>query len=236
MSRQFRAGFYSAHHPSDPATAKALATLLGEKHVAAQKCDTVERAKKPFSAAALAECYSDEGTAFVTGSEAGFSAYFKRWPNLSVWRFFFDVDDDDPAPWCAWMERVAEKLPPYFGYLCPDDEFDAKHQSLPGRKGISVAEFKEYLPGLYWMTVFGKELSAGIGKKGFNQLLDCEVTSLKGGLTSVRFSGPAVLADYQPRIATLQKQAARLKPNLFFDPKKASGYQQIPELVAALGG
>lgn len=132
------------------------------------------------------------------------------------------------------MERLAQKLPPYFAYLCPQDDYDTRHMSLTGPKGVSVPEFSRYLPGLYWMTVFGKELTASIGKKAFEQLIDCEVVSLEEGLTSVRFNEAAVLDGYEGRIDTLQKHARRLKPNLFFDPEKASGYEQIPEL-AGLG-
>jgi hypothetical protein len=230
---RYRSVFYTPKKPSQLATCKALAPLL--KQIGAEKCDVVERARKPFSAETLCRCYADELNAFVTGNEAGFVGFFSDWgETLSGWRFAFDVEGD-PARWCTWVEKLAVKLPPYFAYLCPQDDYDTRHMSLPGAKGVSVAEFREYLPGLYWMTVFGKDLTAGIGKKAFDQLSDCEVKSLKGGLTSVRFEGPAVLAGYEPRIATLQKQATRLKPNLFFDPKKSSGYQQIPELLSALG-
>ncbi len=232
---RFRCVLYTPKKLSDLATCEALAALLREQHIAARKCDVVERARRPFSAATLRRCYADEHNAFVTGSEAGFVGFFSDWgQTLSGWHFYFDVEGD-PAPWCAWLERLARKLPPYFAYLCPQDDYDTRHMSLPGPKGISVPEFSRYLPGLYWMTVFGKELSAGLGRQAFARLLDCQVKRLAGGLTSVRFQGAAVLDGYASRIRTLQKQATRLQPDLFFEPGRSSGYQQVPALLAALG-
>lgn len=231
---KFTCAFYTPHKLSDLSVCQQLAEILTQPPASALKCDSVERAKMSFSVQAMNQCYLDEFSVFVAG-KSGFLTHFSDWgPKLSIWRIYFTVKNNLDL-WCQWIEDLAQVLPPYFGYACPQEEYNSKHLTLPRPRGISMAEFRQYLPGLYWWTVFGSELREFVEPGIRQKLSDWRVSFLDKNLISVRSSQAPALEDYTHRIEEFQRTAELINPGLFFNPLKTSGYRQSPQLLQALG-
>src|SRR5204862_5766600 len=114
---------------------------------------------------------------FVRGGKDSFLGFFKQQPgNLSTWNFWLDVRamrGRKVERWLEWFFRLCSELPILYGFGCSEAEYDAKHRYVKvvpgvgrasGAVGVSIAEFYQYLPGLYWLTIFGPELAQAFGQ------------------------------------------------------------------------
>ena len=103
---------------------------------------------------------------FVRGAKDDFLALFTRpRPSLSIWTLWLDVAAIQGevailgSGGCSCMRGVSV----LYGFAGTEEEYEAKHATSRrprealwlGWPGASLSSFFEYLPGLYWLTIFG---------------------------------------------------------------------------------
>jgi hypothetical protein len=224
---------YTPQQIAHVGTARTLWRLLDDQTVAPAKFDSVERAKKIFSAGGAeqaSQLYKDDGLLFVRGRRDRFVTSFERMPaGWSRWNIWIDLramQGPKLEQWLAWFYRLCQELPPFFAYGCSQEEYDAKHRVVtdyPGggtsitAVGKSNRDFHQYLPGLYWLTVFGNELVQDFGRSKILHLPNVDITELKSGNISVRLSEPVVPNAMDQRLESERKLADILGPRFFFD-------------------
>jgi hypothetical protein len=103
---------------------------------------------------------------------------------------------------------LVDELPVLFGGFYSIAEYDAKHLtvrelagggSAEGAVGISNAEFRKYLPGIYWLTVFGPELAAALDFSGLSRL-PVTLTTLPRGSRVLQIDEPLITEDMAKRL------------------------------------
>lgn len=249
--RQFTLILYTARQVSDRATARALWRLLDDPLIAPHRFDSVERAKRPFRAGAAAEAaqlYDDERSLFVRGERDKFVAMFSahgRGP--ARWYFWVDLKamkGEKGERWLDWFLRLCGELPPLFGSGCSEEEYEAKHYvvtehagggSSTGAVGISTAEFWKYLPGIYWLTVFGPELVETFGAAKLRALPGTEARDLEGGQVALRLTEPVEPADMEQRLGREAQLADALGAQYFFDRRRPEAeFKPVAALLEAM--
>ena len=253
MSQEFLITFYTLHQLSDRNIMRRLWSFLDVPLVQPKRYDSVERARKPFAPELSDDAvslYSREGTLFVRGDKDGFLAFFSRERNgLSLWRFYLNasaVQGKKRDLWIKWMFDLCETFPVLYGMGCSAVEYDAKHLALENfpdggrmRKtyGVSIQEFFQYLPGVYWLTIFGKEL--GLAFKSRWQLLDSIsiVKFLAQDQVAVQVNGSVFTEDMDKRLLLERKIADLLGGEFFFDRFRMaeSKLKIVPQLAKVLG-
>jgi hypothetical protein len=199
-------------------------------------------------AAAAAQIYDDEGCLFVRGRKDSFLGSFARQSaGLSIWNFFLDVKamhGRKGERWLAWFLHLSSELPVLFGFGCSIAEYEAKHliiRKLPngGRVtewvGISVSEFMQYLPGIYWLTIFGSELVEAFTRAKLESLPDVKSFVLNANQMGICLSEPIVHPNMNRRLQTESQLAAILGAQYFFDRNKAGqSFEPVPQLLQVL--
>ena len=127
---------------------------------------------------------------------------------------------------------------------CAKEEHDVKHKivrqlsgtrTATGAVGMSEPEFHQYLPGLYWLTVFGKELVEHFGKPKLMSLPDVVVTELENDQLAVRLSEPVVPDSMERRLEAERRLADILGPQFFFDRSRHDvKLEPVPALLKSL--
>jgi hypothetical protein len=246
MARDFSVTLYTKYHPSDPGTVSALWPILESPLIKPVKFDSVERAKKPFTSRSYSEAaqlYDDESMLFVRGGVNSFLAFFSREMNgLSVWRFFMDrkcVEEPRRSIFIEWLTALCAEFPVFFGFGCTDEELDAKHLSIrdvPGGRmqrinGLAVFEFFQFLPGVYWLTLFGPELSGDFSSPIAELETSAEINRIDGNQTLLFLPGPPFPEDLNERVRTGKKTAAVLGQDHFFNPDNSPGQLRLPQTL-----
>ena len=252
MSQTFRFRLFTVRRVSDPGTLRVLWRLLGEPLVKPQAFDSIERARIPFRPDALdraARLYDDDGILFVKGGQDSFLAVFTRQPrSLATWDFWLDVralqKGEGGRPWLEWVFSVCDALPVLYGFGCSVEEYEAKHRRvrrLPGGRtargavGVAIAQFWQFLPGIYWLTIFGAELVRAFGKEKPAQLPGVETIELAAGQVAILSDGPAVPDNMEERLKQEQRIADILGPTFFFDRNRAElQFEPVPALLEVL--
>jgi len=250
MSSQFRIRLYTARSLSDVSICRALWELLSDPFLDVQKYDSVERARIPFDEHAFAkasELYKDSGTLFVRGGRDKFLASFSRESGgWSIWGFWLTIGSPVDArvePWIEWLFKLCGKLPVLFGFACSEFEYDAKHtrvRQVPGGTatgavGISIREFQLYLPGVYWLTILGREVVSGLNAEEAMSLSSVEAIQLDGNQLAIRLKEPVLPESIDGRLEMERRLADQLGAQFFFDRSRSDiKFQAIPELTQAL--
>jgi hypothetical protein len=173
---------------------------------------------------------------------------FARQPHgLSTWHFWVDTQAVKTGPtdqWIQWVFRLCSDLPILFGTGCDEAEFDAKHsflRELPeGRRvsgfvGVSVPDFYRFLPGIYWLTIFGKELVVSIGRDTLSKLTSAVAIPIQPSQMALILRGDAQPRDMSERLTTTRRIAEALGANHFFDKDRSpADLTQYPNLSRAL--
>jgi len=245
VAKTFRLTIYTAQDLTNPTTAQAMWQTLDNPLIQPQRFDSVERARQVYDGndpEAACKIYSREGMLFVRGAKESFTAMFMRTNDpLSLWTFWWDVkamSDKKRDPWLTWIYGLCRALPPYFGSGCSTEEHDAKHLvvkgSATGAVGVSIAEFRKFLPGLYWLTLFGPEVCEHFG----SVLESLPHTSFVRPATeqlALLLDGPVLPQNMEERLRTEAELSDLLRANYFFDRnRKGIKFAQVPELAAAL--
>jgi hypothetical protein len=125
------------------------------------------------------------------------------------------------AAWLAWMFRLIEACPVLFGHGETRSEHDAKHLIDTGDSeswvGASYAELHRFLPGIYWLTVFGSALSTALPVDKLAGLAELTVHRLPPDQVVLVLNEPPKPADLAARLAVERKIAAVLGDDLFYD-------------------
>ena len=180
MSDSFRLSLYTTTELSEAAVSQELWTLLARPLISPQSFDTVEHTEMPFRTgayAAAAELYDNAGSLFIKGQSDSFLAHFSRESNwLSIWDFYVTLDavaNSTNNKWLQWFFMVCKAFPvcsgmdallrstrPNIGVRRPSPGGGR----VTGWAGSIYRRFTQYLPGLYWLTIFGADLAQFFGQ------------------------------------------------------------------------
>jgi hypothetical protein len=245
---------YTLHRLSEKEAARRLWTVLDVPLIRPARYDSVERARKPFAPDAYedgAALYGDEGMLFVRGREDGFLAFFSREPRgLSVWRVFLNARALEGAKlerWLVWVFTLCETFPLLYGYGCSTAEYEAKHvavRHLPGggrirqTLGVSTQEFFQYLPGVYWLNLFGRELNRAFRSRYPLLGEPVAVRELAHDQAAVYLRQPVLAEDMEERLRMERRIADVLGAPFFFDRARMDelAFQSVPPLAEVLEG
>jgi hypothetical protein len=251
MTGSFRIRLMNQHQLSDPKVLDRVWRHLDSDLVQPTKFDSVERARREFRADAVteaAELFDRDLHLFVRGAKDDFLAVFTRpRPNLSIWTLWLDeeaMQGDRGEEWLAWLFELCEELPVLFGFGCTEDEYEAKHATkrvteggglVTGGKGASISAFFKYLPGLYWLAIFGPELVRGFGAHELEALPGVRVHRVGSDQIAIQLDEPPVPEDMDARLQKEAELAKQLGSEFFFDRERDPGeLRQVPELSKAL--
>ncbi len=248
MREEFVITLYTRHQLAYEETTQRLWDLLDVPLVRPLRYDVVERARKPFDPDAYrdaAALYNNEGCLFIRGSVNGFLAFFSRERRrMSLWRIYLntrDLQGKQLELWLAWLFTLCETFPVLYGYGCSTNEYNAKHltlEELPGggraRRtcGVSIQEFFRYLPGLYWLNIFGKELHRAFQPR-YSLLNERAVVRLLAPEQAAFYLREPILAeDISKRLTVEREMAELLGAAFFFDRSRVNEltFKMLPEL------
>ncbi|MFI9585439.1 type VI immunity family protein [Streptomyces sp. NPDC052236] len=251
MESIFRVSVYTPQDISNLHTTETLWQLLNDPLVAPRRFDSVERAKvefKPQNFDAACDIYSAEGVLLVRGSNDKFKAMFSHLSDrLAKWTFWWDLKamkNHRRVQWLQWLYGLCRQLPPYYGFACSVDEYDAKHTVVEAHEegtatrtvGVSAADFQRFLPGVYWLTIFGADLVNHFGSK-LQSLPNTHAINISSTQTAVLLDSPVVPEEMSDRLHTEAKLRSLLGAKYFFDRANVDGeYELVPGLARALGG
>lgn len=247
MRELFRFGLYLDKQFSEPKTSELVWRKLSESLVGAERFDSVNDAKIQFSEEAFrlaGQIYDDEGVLFVKGKRNLFLAVFTRQTErLSTWDFYLPVNALSGAKkdlWLDWIFDLCGKIPVIFGFGCSELEFYTKHErvkNLPGGgrvtewAGISFQELALYLPGFYWLTIFGKDLVNFFGEERLLNIPKIKAVTLDSGQIALLMKQPLMPDDMQNRFSDARSISEKIGENYFFNAEKPDfEYKQIPEI------
>jgi hypothetical protein len=249
---KFQIRLFTVHDLSNIVNMKKLWTILNDPLLAPRCYDSVERAKIPFTMDAFAgacELYQSRGALFVTGAKNSFTAYFSwQSEHLSVWNFYINVKamkDPKRRLWLEWIFSICGIFPVLYGFGCTDHEYDAKHMvrtalsgggRTTGWVGVSTPEFYNYLPGFYWLNIFGAEIVMYFGGARLLSLEETTGAEISGGQIALYLNSPVEPANLSDRLTTEAKLASALGTAFFFDRSRADiKFEAVPTLRDVLG-
>lgn len=252
MKNTFRMTLYTAQQLLDKETFRKLWNLLDTKIVSPLRYDSVERAKIPFSRDAIdsaTELYQNYRLLFVRGGKDNFLAVFsEETPSLSKWTFWLDVRSmrgEKAKYWLEWLFHLCGELPILYGFACSTEEYDAKHTTveiLPdalgyatSTVGVSTAEFYQYLPGLYWLSIFGPELVQEFGKSRLLMLPGVKSFAIGSMQVAIWFDEPVLPEKKELRLKAESHIADLIGPQFFFDRNRTDlKFEPVPQLIRKL--
>jgi hypothetical protein len=251
MAHTFRIRLFTSHDLSDQSTLGRLWSLLDDPVVRPTKYDSSEQTRKEFrpdAVADAAELYENRRYLFVRGASADFLAQFNRARDpLSAWTMWLDataLEGERADDWLQWLFRVCGEFPVLFGLGSTEEEQSAKHANVQatdrggvvrGARGISINEFFQYLPGLYWLTIFGPELVRAFGEDKLSALPGVRVHEIGSGQIAIELDEPPETDDLDARLEKEADLADRLGAEFFFDRNRPDvEFRQVPELLEAL--
>ncbi|MFD9869086.1 hypothetical protein ACFXI8_26560 [Streptomyces niveus] len=249
MSDTFRASLYTPLDIADSHTAQTLWSAINNPLISPRRFDSVERARIEFDARsceAARDIYSTEGVLFIQGANARFTAMFSQLTDsLSKWTFWWDLDamvGSVGEQWLQWLYRLIRQLPPYYGLACSADEYAAKHRAVGSDDiggatrmvGVSSADFHRFLPGVYWLTIFGAELVDHFGA-ALQSLPDTRCVTISPSNMAVLLDSPAKPESMAERLRTEARLTETLGADYFFDhTEKDCERTPVPSLAQAM--
>src|SRR5262249_21168283 len=154
----------------------------------------------------------EEGLLFVRGEKDGFVASFSErregWANWEIWLNVRALQGAKMKRWLDWFFSLCGELPVLYGFGCPVSEHDAKHLRVrqtptggaaTGAVGVASREFYQYLPGVYWLTVFGPELTKGLGANRIKSLPGIRTFPLKSQQIAICLDQPVAPKNMDER-------------------------------------
>jgi hypothetical protein len=205
-----------------------LWSVLAAPEVGALTFDHTERKHRhdftPDPSGAL-ELLDEHPAIYVKGKRDGFLFEGASGGNGTYRTNLYFNESADASKWVPWILQLVVEIPILFGGGCSMAEHDAKHLTVEklsgggsarGAVGLSNAEFQKYLPGIYWLTVFGPELAAELDFSGLSRL-PVTVTTLANDGRAVQLEEPFVPKDMTKRLELEAQIADVLGAGYFFD-------------------
>jgi hypothetical protein len=247
MAKTFRFTAYTAHDLGDPTTAETLWEVLDTPLISPARFDSVERAKRDFDAhqsAAASDIYGTEGVLFVRGAKNSFTAMFLTSPQkIARWTIWWSIAGmiGKRSEYVDWIFDLSHRLPAFFAFGCSSDEYEAKHLvveesqhgSVTREPGVATSDFLKHLPGLYWLNIFGPELTQHFGDALFT-LPHTNAIRIGGDQAAVLIDEPIVPVDLDERCRLETEMATALGGEYFYSKNRADNYEQVPTLRDAL--
>ncbi|UZI29985.1 hypothetical protein [Streptomyces sp. VB1] len=249
MANTFRASLYTPLDMADSRTAKTLWKLINNPIVAPGRFDSIERARIEFDGRnyeAARDIYSAEDVLFVKGENAKFLAMFTQLTtSLAKWTFWWELEamtGPSRDKWLHWLYELVRKLPPYYGFACSVGEYEAKHKIVDSSDegnsirmaGVSAGDFHKFLPGVYWLTIFGAELVSHFDEK-LEALPDVRRIQIPPSQVAILLDSPAVPESMGGRLRTEAHLAEMLDAKYFFDRAKIDAERQlVPPLARVM--
>jgi hypothetical protein len=183
------------------------------------------------------------GWLFIDGTKDGFSSMIRRQRgslySVDLWLSASALDGKRGHAWVGWIFRLVEACPVLFGHGETAPEYDAKHLVDTGDSeswvGSSLADLHAFLPGIYWLTVFGRTLASALPIDDLAGHGDVVVHRISGGEVVLVLAEPARPTDLAARLAVERKLAALLGDDLFFDRARPDReLRAVPAFVAEL--
>jgi hypothetical protein len=251
MSNKFKVTLYTLQQLSDKEKMQKLWAILDNPIVSPKFYDSVERAKIPFNSDAVAiatKLYEDEGFLFVRGGKDGFLGVFSRQSQeLSTWSIWLDIkamQGKKKHLWLEWFFHLCGELPILYGKGASVIEDDAKHSAvtvlpnggrISGKVGVSIAEFYKYLPGIYWLNIFGADLTKAFSEIKLMALPDSEVWRINSHQIAFCLLDSVLPNSMEQRLQKERYFADILGSIFFFDQnRKDLKFEIVPQLAKAL--
>jgi hypothetical protein len=183
------------------------------------------------------------GWLFIDGAKDGFASMIRRQRgelySIDIWLSASAMDGKRGEAWVRWMLRLVEACPVLFGHGETTAEHDAKHLLDTGDSeswlGSSLADLHAFLPGIYWLTVFGRDLARTLPIDELTAHGDVVVHRTTGGTVVLVLAEPAKPTDLGARLAVERKLAALLGDELFFDRERPDRVlRAVPAFVSEL--
>lgn len=245
MPARFRLALYIGSALHERAQFEPLWGLFSEAIVGASRWGreeppTEELTTDPGPALTLLK---NTGWLFIDGTKDGFSTMIRRQRgslySVDLWLSASAVDGKRGHAWLRWILRLIEACPVLFGHGETAPEYDAKHLVDTGDSeswvGSSLADLHAFLPGIYWLTVFGRTLSRALPIAKVDGRTDVVVHRISGGDVVLVLAEPATPGDLAARITVEQQLAALLGDELFFDRARPDReLRAVPAFVAEL--
>lgn len=245
--KQFRCELYTTLSPYRDADAFArLWSVLADPDVGAVSFDSFERRHRYQFTPEPAEAFAMvdyEQTLYVKGDRDDFLFAVMGGDNGTFRTTVYLDASEWTSRWIPWILRLAGELPVLFGVGCTRAEHDAKHLTIrelsgggsaEGAVGFSNAEFQKYLPGIYWLTVFGPELATELDFSGLVRL-PVTLTTLANGGRALMLDEPLAPDDIPARLELEAQIADVLGARYFFDrDRKDLAFEHPPAFKAVL--
>jgi len=209
-----------------------LWSLLAHPVVGAKRWGAAERTTDLFTSDPTAAFTSLRRTKslFVDGARDGFQVMVNRVQgslyDVNIWIAAAALDEEAKrGEWLAWLFRFLEAAPVLFAHGEIKPEHDAKHlNELVDRRrwlGASLRELMTFLPGIYWLTVFGPDLKQTIDVERLADLPEVTLHHLASDQTAVVLNEPPTPRDMAARLVLERRIAGVLGDDYFFDRERA---------------
>jgi hypothetical protein len=200
----FRVVLSTEQDATNPAVAERLWRHFADPVFAAKKFDSVERARKDFDADAAGEAaslFARDRMLFAKGRDGALATLLFLPGHRARWELRLPVDSFESGA-LDWLHGLIGDLPVLFGAGAPKSEWDAK--------GGGPTEFRDRLPDVYWLTIFGEELVRRLGAAKLESLPGTEAVRLPHDQVAVRLVEPVVPDDVSLRLEIERQLAEEL--------------------------
>jgi hypothetical protein len=228
MDKRFFFRLYSNSELLDAVMFENLWILFSDPLLKATRWGPYERTTEPFTLdhERPHRVLRTTRSVFVSGAAHGLLVQVERiGPRLYVLRIWLDAAalnrDRTRSPWLAWVYRLIESVRCLYGFGTARDDYDAKHveENEDHRQafGVSLRELSEFLPGIYWMTVFGEALTKALCVAKLEGTPGLVIKPLLPHQTVMLLDEPATPRDLEQRLERERDIAKRLGDDHFFD-------------------
>jgi hypothetical protein len=131
---------------------------------------------------------------------------------------------------------IYELLDADFGCICQKREYDKKHFLITEDRGFEVTQYigkdpEQGIPGIYWITVFGRDYVNWLGRKKLESLKSFHKESLKNGTLLIQAAEDINYFDSEEGQKIADNIIDTLGRNKFFDIRNPDRKCVLPEFV-----
>ncbi len=152
--------------------------LLNNDFINPIKYDSKEPVKRTYNESAFEDAFNlllDYEMLIVYGKKKT-SITVMPWDSIVEWGFKIDLDPNESN--IGQIIKILLEFDSYnpiiYGRLTENKEHDHKHkmvkESSYGWRGVASRDFFNFLPGIYWLNIFGKELLSSL--EDFNSSIE----------------------------------------------------------------